>query len=111
LDQKEFDREMKRFGASPIPMLASPQANATAHHITTSDGRECTIVALGSGHEKYSLLQVLALLTHEAVHIWQFYCESIGERYPGKEQEAYAVQTISQNLWDAYTDMTGRKKL
>ena len=38
------------------------------------------------------------MLVHEAVHVWQAYCREIGERNPGDEQEAYAVQSIAQEL-------------
>lgn len=111
LDEKDFEVTMKKLGVGSVPMLASPQANATAHCFVSGGGKECVIVALGPEHTKYSIPQIFGLLTHEAVHVWQFYCDSIGERYPGKEQEAYSIQHISQNLWDAYVEMTGRKKL
>jgi hypothetical protein len=36
------------------------------------------------------------------VHVWQQHCEDIGERNPGSEQEAYAVQAIAQELMAEY---------
>lgn len=62
----------------------------------------CCIVALASEHEKRDRIQIYALLVHEAVHVWQKYRAGIGEHTPGKEQEAYAVQAISQNLMYEY---------
>jgi len=45
---------------------------------------------------------VLETLVHESVHAWQFYKERIGETLPGKEIEAYAIQSIWKTLVAEY---------
>lgn len=50
------------------------------------------------GWENRDPVEVAGLLIHEAVHIWQEWCEYYGEVAPGREQEAYAVQAIAQEL-------------
>lgn len=42
------------------------------------------------------------MLIHEAVHVWQAYSANMGETNPGDEQEAYAIQSISQELLAEY---------
>lgn len=49
-----------------------------------------------------SEVDVFGLLVHEAVHVWQFHCEYIGEDKPGNETEAYAIQKLSVELMRAY---------
>lgn len=48
-------------------------------------------------------IEVFGLLVHEAVHVWQFHCEWIGEEKPGNETEAYAIQKIATELIKAYS--------
>lgn len=48
--------------------------------------------------------EINALLVHEATHVWQQFCKDIGEKNPGDEQEAYAIQRISQNLMEEFWD-------
>lgn len=43
-----------------------------------------------------------ALLTHEAVHIWQAAKEAMGEDAPSCEFEAYSIQRIAQDLFYEY---------
>lgn len=44
------------------------------------------------------------LLTHEAVHVFQRYCELVGENAPSREFEAYSIQWIAQCLMWSYRD-------
>ena len=76
--------------------ITTPQANATCHYITNASGLIC-IVCLRQGDRRDGV-QIAGLLVHEAVHIWQNYAEYIGEEHPAREQEAYAIQSISRFL-------------
>jgi alkylhydroperoxidase family enzyme len=97
LTEQEYDAAMKTLGVKHYGSWISPQANATAHHLNNADGNLCAVICL-SGHEKRAPVEVAGLLVHEAVHVWQEYCDFYGEDNPGREQEAYAVQSIAQEL-------------
>ena len=97
LSESEYKRAMKHMNCEPIsPWIKTKQADATAHHLVSDKGLAC-IVCLGSW-EGRDPIEVAGLLVHEAVHIWQEYCEYYGERAPGREQEAYAIQAVAQEL-------------
>lgn len=56
-----------------------------------------------------STIQTATLLVHEAVHIWQWHTRLIGSfNDHGDEEEAYAIQTIAQNLMFEYVRQTGK---
>jgi hypothetical protein len=68
---------------------------------------ECAIVTV-SDRRKRRGIEVVGLIVHEAMHVWRFVREKMGEREPSLEFEAYAMQAISQNLIDAYEKTRGR---
>ena len=105
LTEKDFFREMKKMGVprGEWPRWVSDSANATTHFLNHPDGAKAAIVCMPV-NDSFSGVQQAALLVHEAVHIWQEHCDDIGEREPGSESEAYAVQSISQRLMEAYVD-------
>ena len=102
LNQAEFDHAM-RHCKQPLgrPHLSSRRADATSHHLFNDAGEIVCVVALGDMSNR-SGIEIAGLLVHEAVHVWQEYCENIGETAPGREQEAYAVQAIAQELMAEY---------
>jgi hypothetical protein len=84
--------------------IAFPMTGAlctTLCHEKTGD--LCCIVSLSQASQaKCEPIEIAGLLVHEAVHIWQQHAKDIGETNPGLEQEAYAIQGISQELMAEY---------
>lgn len=83
-------------------------AGATTHRYCNNNV-DSLIVCIAPS-KNVTKIQIYALLTHEAVHIWQYIKESIGETNPSKEFEAYSIQMISQNLIQEYERQTTPKK-
>ena len=102
LSQAEFDQAM-RHCKQPLgrSYLSTKRADATTHLLANDHGETVAVVALGDISNR-SGVEIAGLLVHEAVHVWQEYCDSIGETQPGREQEAYAVQAIAQELMAEY---------
>lgn len=100
LTEQEFHHALHKLKVHARPDFVNPGADATTHHMTNGGASTC-IVCL-KGHEGRNPIEVAGMLVHEAVHIWQEYCNMIGERNPGTEQEAYAVQAIAQELMSEF---------
>ena len=88
------------------------RADATTHLLENQDRGLVAVVCLGDV-SRCSSVDVAALLVHEAVHVWQAFCEHIGDTSPSDEFEAYSIQSISYELMTAYankTSLRGRRK-
>lgn len=59
------------------------------------------LVAVGDG-DTVSYNEMVNIITHESVHVKQYLFESIGEKNPGLEVEAYTVQYIARTLIKFY---------
>ena len=88
--------------------LKSDRADATTHHLYRNGVPTC-IVCLGDTRDRNSI-EIAGLLVHEAVHVWQEHCESIGEDKPGREMDAYGVQAIAQELMSEYKRRVAAKE-
>jgi hypothetical protein len=86
----------------------NPGFGAKTHVATHPNGGLATIVCIKPVRlgKKYSREQVHALLAHEAVHVFDEFCDHIGERKPSSEFAAYSVQAIAQQLMVAYRRAT-----
>lgn len=109
ISEKAFKKELKRLKVpDDVPWIKTPQADATLHWLV-KEGRLTGIVCLrvrkGIEHN-----QIVSLLVHESVHIWQEIRTSIGELNPSAEFEAYTIQHFSQKLIYAYDSLTKKRK-
>jgi hypothetical protein len=96
LDEAEFEATCKQLKVDPKPFVKNSWSHATAHHFDGPQG--LSVVICIRDWQGRDPVEVAGLLIHEAVHAWQGYAEHIGERDPGIEQEAYAIQSIAQEL-------------
>jgi hypothetical protein len=109
--QKQFDNTLKALEQQPRAWIKTAHSDATTHFTQDQKGRNITIVCIRTS-DSVEPIQLAAMLVHEAVHIFQWYCAHIGEQYPSDEFEAYSIQSISQELMYTYVDLTkkGTKK-
>lgn len=108
LSESKFQKELKK---KKIPkeewpdFLSTPQADATIHYFEAENGSYTSaIICLGDTGGR-TIEEIYGLLVHEATHLWQAIREHIGEKNPSYEFEAYSMQNISQNLFEAYKEM------
>jgi hypothetical protein len=94
--------------ANPPRWITGDNSNGTTHFFTSPKGERVCVVCIRVPKGK-KLGEVLGLIVHEAVHVWQEYCDMIGEHRPSSEFEAYTVQAIAQRLMFAYNDKAMEK--
>jgi hypothetical protein len=108
-DETSWNREMKRVnGLAPWPEI--PNAGGHTQWLKNDKTDEAIILVCVHPASGRSALEVIMTIVHEAVHVWQFLCEHIGEKAPGIEMEAYGIENISRELIDAYCSTTGKGK-
>ena len=96
-----YRRELKRLGVeNPSEWLEDTDVGKV-HQFEEENGATAIIVCVRPSDSARS---VQATVVHEAVHVWQFVKEYIGEREPSKEFEAYSVENIYTTLMDAYNE-------
>ena len=101
LSEKELHSASKKLTHSKIEFpITGAQCSTFCSQKT---GELCAIVSVSQqSQNKNSSIELAGLLIHEAVHVWQAYVENLGEVRHGDEQEAYAIQGISQELLAEY---------
>jgi len=98
--EKQWKKVCKAHKVKDAPNWIGEGANASTHRIQWKN-KTLLIVCIRKPC-KHSVHAIHALLVHEAVHMWQYIKEDLGETQPSPEMEAYAVQNLSFNLMEAY---------
>lgn len=84
---------------NPEPWLIPDQAACV--HVWECDGSLVCVVCMDPP-EDFDGIDIAALLTHEAVHVFQRLCDFIGETHPSREFEAYSIEHIAERLMREY---------
>lgn len=103
--ENEYMREMKRRGIPPADIPAFPKwpTSAKVSFFSSNGEPDIALVCLDPSQAKTrGLSDTMALLVHEAAHVWQHTRRELGEHEPSPEFEAYSMQSISQELFDAF---------
>lgn len=96
LNQQQLASACRDLGMVTPEFFDAPGSSGRTWVFDGKRGLAC-IVAI-KDFEARTPIEIAGLLVHEAVHVWQQYADDIGERNPGSEQEAYAIQSIAQEL-------------
>ena len=107
LSEAEFHRALAHLKVPRSDWMGSGHSHATAHSFEAPEGRGLTVIVCLQDAAGRNPIEVAGLLVHEAVHAWQRYADWIGEKEPGNEQEAYAVQAIAQELMAEFARRVG----
>ena len=92
--ETDYIKEMKRLHIyDPPPFTNSGMDGSTNFFIHANN---LYIIVTIKANNKTSKKQLIGLVVHEAVHVWQAVLESIGEDNCGDEITAYNIQNIVQ---------------
>lgn len=107
--EKMFQREMRKMGYSKemtrdTNWLAGGGACVQKFDNAADDGRHVLLVSIKPIPSDPT--QVMGLLVHEAVHVWEHILEALGEKQPSSEMQAYGIQGIFLQLFQEYARQT-----
>jgi len=94
-NRKAFKSEMRRLKVDNPPEWIPSDKDGTVHLLERASGK---FIAIACIRKHKNNLELVGLVIHEAVHIWQEIKGALNEPNPSPEFEAYAIQTIAQRL-------------
>jgi hypothetical protein len=98
LSERAFLSAAKHCGVkNPDPWLEAGRLVACVHTWERA-GKLTSVVCLHPDSRTADPIEVAATLVHEAVHVFQRLCDSIGETSPSREFEAYSIERIAERL-------------
>lgn len=105
-NEEDFWKEVQKLGVPReiVGPWVGAGSNARTHKfVYHEEGKstECAVIAFPASPDR-DPEEVIGLIVHEAMHVWQWILEGIGESKPSCEFEAYSVQSIVQSLLREY---------
>lgn len=111
--ERMFRQEMRNMGYSKEMIrdthwLAGAGGCVRKFDNAADDGRDILLVCLKPIPDNPA--QMVGLIVHEAVHVFQYILQALGEKEPSSEMEAYGIQAVFLNLMEEYSRQTAPKK-
>jgi hypothetical protein len=103
--------ELKKIDAPISDASSFYSSDACVNFFNNAKNEEVCFVCIDSQKSKdVDRVGVIGLLVHESMHILQSYYESHGEKCPAKENQAYLIQHISQQVITEYSRQVNEAK-
>lgn len=100
LSEEEFHQACRHLN-EPVSEWCPPGLCGCTHTFIR-EGKVSCVVVVAEGQPDTDGIQIASLLVHEAVHVFQRLCDSIGEDRPSREFEAYSIERIAERLMREY---------
>lgn len=84
--------------------------NTAVVHSWEREGKLTCVVCVHPDAAKADPIHVAVTLVHEAVHVFQRLCDSIGESEPSREFEAYSIERIAERLMREFVRQTSTRE-
>ena len=98
--KKAWDTVMKEFNIIDPPEF--PTSSGFTQFLCNEITGDALVLVSLNNDDKQPLLNIIGLIAHEAVHVFDFICEHINEDEPSKEFKAYSIQMITMELLEAW---------
>lgn len=102
MSEAEYLKVVKHCNVKNPARWLAPTSTACVHYWEQGAKTICVVCLSPDATTDFDPITVASMLVHEAVHVFQYLCESIGEKSPGIEFEAYSIQRISEQLLREY---------
>lgn len=108
LSAKDYADTLKRIKPSDLghKKFIDKDDAASTRFIRVKGGTGVRVIVCYRPSKK-PIEEIHADLVHEAVHVWQYIRDHIGEERAGDEQEAYSIERIALRLMVAYKKRVG----
>lgn len=99
-DAKAWKRMLKQMQVEFFPY---PTSDGSTTHFTTGRGERTVVVTISPRFDKKTCpIGLTGLLVHEMTHVWQAILECMQETKASSEMEAYGMQHLTQQMFDAF---------
>lgn len=103
LSEKEYLAAAKHCGiADPGKWMDEARQKAVVHTWECGGILSCVVCLHPDTPKAVDQIEVACTFVHEAVHVFQRLCDSIGEDAPSREFEAYSIERIAESLMREY---------